>query len=258
MRPRFCFFENVEGHITLGLSTVISDLAEMGYKTTWGIFSASEVGAPHQRKRVFILAHDQKRENEFGDRRELESAERSGASSDTAFRACSSDELANNNNKGFQGLWQRGGQEGRQEQQEQTGYFGGSCDVWPSRPGQEQYEWEPSRVTRELANAMRPVEEGRSAGCGEEESRRAYSELGGSGLQAGEVESDVGLHFNGAPNGVGMSAHPCLSDIELAEIHEWMERSENRVDELRLLGNGVVPATAARAWEVLYKRLMEN
>lgn len=59
LRPRMCFLENVEGHISLGLSSVISDLEELGYKVSWGIFSASECGAPHQRKRVFILAHDQ-------------------------------------------------------------------------------------------------------------------------------------------------------------------------------------------------------
>lgn len=57
LQPRLCFFENVEGHITLGLSDVIEDLAGMGYRATWGLFSAAEVGAPHQRKRVFILAH---------------------------------------------------------------------------------------------------------------------------------------------------------------------------------------------------------
>lgn len=57
MRPSVCFFENVEGHISLGLSDVIEDLGRMDYRTTWGIFSATEVGAPHQRKRAFILAH---------------------------------------------------------------------------------------------------------------------------------------------------------------------------------------------------------
>ena len=80
LRPRICFFENVEGHISLGLSDVIEDLATMGYRTTWGIFSAAEVGAPHSRKRVFILAHRQRTglegfrvqpgnedESEFGD-----------------------------------------------------------------------------------------------------------------------------------------------------------------------------------------------
>ena len=66
LRPRCCFFENVEGHISLGLSDVIEDLAGMGYRTTWGIFSASECGAPHQRKRVFIMAyHDSERGQEF-------------------------------------------------------------------------------------------------------------------------------------------------------------------------------------------------
>ena len=57
IRPVQCFFENVEGHITLGLSSVISDLEEGGYRATWGIFSASESGAPHRRKRVFIVAN---------------------------------------------------------------------------------------------------------------------------------------------------------------------------------------------------------
>jgi len=57
IRPSRCFFENVEGHISLGLREVVEDLESLGYTTTWGIFSASEVGAPHQRKRVYILAY---------------------------------------------------------------------------------------------------------------------------------------------------------------------------------------------------------
>jgi DNA (cytosine-5)-methyltransferase 1 len=59
MRPVRCFFENVENHVSLGLSTVLSDLAEDGYHCAWGawgIFSAEECGAPHRRKRVFIMA----------------------------------------------------------------------------------------------------------------------------------------------------------------------------------------------------------
>ncbi|MGI9339865.1 MAG: DNA cytosine methyltransferase, partial [Psychrobacter sp.] len=57
IRPDRVFFENVEGHISLGLSSVIADLEEDDYRATWGIFSAREVGAPHQRKRVFIMAN---------------------------------------------------------------------------------------------------------------------------------------------------------------------------------------------------------
>jgi site-specific DNA-cytosine methylase len=56
IKPARCFFENVEGHISLGLREVIGELEEDGYSATWGIFSASEAGAPHRRKRVFIMA----------------------------------------------------------------------------------------------------------------------------------------------------------------------------------------------------------
>ena len=57
IRPNRCLFENVAGHVTLGLSTVISDLEEDGYRTAWGLFSSEEVGGHHQRKRVFIMGN---------------------------------------------------------------------------------------------------------------------------------------------------------------------------------------------------------
>ena len=41
----------------MGLWRVLSDLEEDGYRTEWGLFSAEETGAPHQRIRCFILAH---------------------------------------------------------------------------------------------------------------------------------------------------------------------------------------------------------
>ena len=63
-RPGVVFLENVEGIISCKtgdgesvLQYVLRSLEEVGYRTTAGIFSASEVGAPHQRKRVFILGH---------------------------------------------------------------------------------------------------------------------------------------------------------------------------------------------------------
>ncbi|MCQ0091322.1 DNA cytosine methyltransferase [Roseovarius sp. M141] len=56
-RPEWVFLENVPGHVTLGLETVLRELWDMGYSPATGLFSAAEVGAPHQRLRVFILAH---------------------------------------------------------------------------------------------------------------------------------------------------------------------------------------------------------
>lgn len=39
------------------IETVIGDLADLGYDAQWSLVSAGEVGAPHKRERVFIVAH---------------------------------------------------------------------------------------------------------------------------------------------------------------------------------------------------------
>ena len=56
LRPRIAFFENVLGHVTLGLTEVLEDLAEIGWNAQWTCVRASDVGAPHHRERLFILA----------------------------------------------------------------------------------------------------------------------------------------------------------------------------------------------------------
>lgn len=56
--PRYVFLENVPGILARhgGMGHVMGDLAELGFDAEWGVFSAAQVGAPHLRKRVFILA----------------------------------------------------------------------------------------------------------------------------------------------------------------------------------------------------------
>lgn len=56
IRPRYVFLENVPGILAGGLDPVLSDLAQIGYDAVWDMFSAASVGAPHLRKRIFILA----------------------------------------------------------------------------------------------------------------------------------------------------------------------------------------------------------
>jgi site-specific DNA-cytosine methylase len=55
-RPLFCFFENVDDHLTGTYPIVQRSLRNMGYAVEAGIFTAEEAGAPHQRSRLFILA----------------------------------------------------------------------------------------------------------------------------------------------------------------------------------------------------------
>lgn len=57
MEPRLVVLENVRGHLTLGFDVVLSDLADLGWSATWGVVRASDTGAPHQRARLFIVAY---------------------------------------------------------------------------------------------------------------------------------------------------------------------------------------------------------
>ena len=57
LRPRYAILENVRGHVSLGLSTVLGEMASIGYNAEWQIVSAASVGAPHRRDRVIIVAY---------------------------------------------------------------------------------------------------------------------------------------------------------------------------------------------------------
>ncbi|MFE3122081.1 DNA cytosine methyltransferase [Streptomyces hydrogenans] len=56
LRPRYAVFENVANHLRLGFADVLADLARLGFDAEWCCVRASEVGAPHQRNRLFLLA----------------------------------------------------------------------------------------------------------------------------------------------------------------------------------------------------------
>ena len=56
-RPTWTVFENVRGHITMGLDSVLADLEREGYSTRTFIVPAIGVDAPHKRDRVWIVSH---------------------------------------------------------------------------------------------------------------------------------------------------------------------------------------------------------
>ena len=182
IRPSRCFFENVEGHISLGLREVISDLESLGYTTTWGIFSAAEVGAPHQRKRVYILA-DAKSQR-YGARREKRD------------------------------IYQENGRQN-----------------WECVPEPAIASTRSGGEAQPLANSNDPSSEGR-------------------GVPGGVHQKHP--QSNSSCDGVGREAtQQWLPEPRLGRV---VDGCPNRVDRLRLLGNGVVPQTAAKAWTILNRR----
>jgi DNA (cytosine-5)-methyltransferase 1 len=141
-KPSWIFLENVLGLVAIGLRDVLQDLGRMGYRTTFGIFSAEEVGAPHQRKRVYILAYNKIsgtwKDNERvwsgscgvsggqkADRKEM---------ADCNYRGLCANEICELHNHEWPAQWNN---------------FNG-CNCWPSRPGQPQHKWEPPRTIKSL------------------------------------------------------------------------------------------------------------
>ena len=224
LRPRVCFFENVEGHISLGLREVIADLESLGYEATWGIFSAAEVGAPHQRKRVFIMA------------------------------------IAS----GFRGKTGLSGSLTRHEGQSGVADDCGHQDIWPSRPGQPQHAWEPPRV---VGNAESGARFGQTQGTAGHAAQSDESLGNASNERCWRLDDEpsqtsewkAGGHADGTSTeqqqeqrqtqpalGGGVDGAPDWMDYA-----ELCESCDNRTDELRLLGNGVVQATAELAFRTL-------
>lgn len=57
VRSRYAILENVAALLNDGMGRVLGDLAESGVDTEWDCIPACALGAPHERDRVFIVAH---------------------------------------------------------------------------------------------------------------------------------------------------------------------------------------------------------
>ena len=183
--PRLVFLENVEGIISSKtadgesvLKYVLGELEGLGYRATAGVFSAAEVGAPHQRKRVFILGYAGRSEPSGIPSEQREKVSEIRESSEELADGCSARSSSRVSMP----------RQRKKRHSEIIDY--GSSREWPSRPSEPQRDWEEPRVI--------------------------------------EAQPKLGRTTNG---------------------------SSSRVDRLRLLGNGVVPATAAKAFVTLLQRL---
>ena len=56
VRPQYAFIENSPMLTIRGLESVLADLAKMGFDAEWGVLSAADVGANHERERIWVVA----------------------------------------------------------------------------------------------------------------------------------------------------------------------------------------------------------
>lgn len=244
VRPGFVWLENVEGHVSLGLSTVLADLEEDGYTAAWGIFSASEVGAPHQRKRVFILAYD-KNARASEDKRGIWP------------EACG---VVRGKETVKELFWPS--RPGASQYGWEPPRVVGNAGLQRQEVGQVQAAGvEQSDESGNLGNADKRGLESASPEGGHrtEDALRGNGEKGKTGGDiVGQTQPPLGGNADGPANGLDFPGRTGLSDTELAEIREWMVKGTNRTDELRMCGNGVVPQTAERAFRVLHAELCRD
>ncbi len=182
VKPKYIFLGEVPGFVRGGgLGYVLSDLAQAGFNAEWGCFTAAEVGSPHKRERLFILAWCGR--HLHGEPQEQSTKGGVNAQCDTA--ASGEEELANPSSDRPQGFRADRNRQGQAGLCDREGYH---KTPWPARPGQDQYDWEEPRA----------------------------------------VESGMGRAVDGF---------------------------KSRVDELRLLGNGIVPDQAEKAIRYLFKKV---
>jgi len=155
-KPQLVVFENVSGIASAPspgfhsvLHNVLSDLERLGYQATAGQFTAAEVGAPHQRKRWFIIGVCNTHCNGKPDGTiNAEKPRVCKYRMENTSGHCNPKEFGNfeRNKNNRQVLPQNYRQTGS-DRFGGTGADGGGYLQWPMPPGPIQYGWEPPRTT---------------------------------------------------------------------------------------------------------------
>lgn len=250
--PPFVFLENVPAIRTRGLRVVVRALTDLGYDCRWTCVSASSVGAPHLRKRWFLLAHS----NRPRVRLERRGSSRSGRESRT---------FPSVNGKAQRvadAMFAR--LEGRGTERKLQGCLstGGACRK-SALPGGLEHEVAHSKILRreeEPALGRRRKERDE-----EERSRERRSHDGGprgaayptSGRRtSGSAQRSGKDRTRGEPTrsrqeGTGTgSTYPSWWTIE-PRVGRVANGVSRRVERITLLGNSVVPLQVRAAFKTL-------
>ena len=228
LQPEFVVLENVRGHLGLGFREVLADLAEIRYDAIWQIVRASDVGAPHRRERLFVLAYaDSSRRrvplsnetitNSNGSRLQRSIGTRYGSEQ-------SSETVANTNSHA------------RTQSRRATGEL--RAESAGLRAGQNQGQagqkhGSGSQIVPNANNAGRFGTMPRSQSRYDSRSTMHLQEVP-TPLDQGKLNAKFVEYMMGLPNG-------WVTDVGLS-----------RSQQLKILGNGVVPQQAEYALELLW------
>ena len=264
VRPKFAFLENSPLLVGRGLARVLSDLAEIGYDAEWLVLGADDMGAPHVRKRIWILGMDRNanciREEE---KREISGGQQAAQS----IRVCG--DVADSYSKRKLSGTETGNQTGHRTGNRCKDLGDAVCQqcaAWRSNNtgNDRQKPFTTGENTREIpyANVV-GLEEKRIAGG----SKTPLSELAGDNKGISDSKCigcrQVELENRSGKEGTGASGEALQCSLQSGEKGWWSAEPDvgrvahgvaARVDRLKAIGNGQVPAVAAIAFRVLLER----
>lgn len=216
--PSACFFENVPNHLNLGFKEVCEDLWRMGFRVEAGIYSAAEIGAPHLRKRLFILAAKE------------------GV-------------LADSNGTGQQGKRSGGLSDKDPERRDNPDRQGGSNVANPNKSRRKGR----SRLEQATEKRQTSIKRGHdTSGCDHDVANTKRNPIR---IQPGRWcgESWPSSPFPPGPGETGKWEG--MPDSLEPSIRRDSDGLSSRVDRLRCLGNAVVPQVACLAWSDLWRKM---
>jgi len=233
VRPKYCLLENVPGLLSRShryFETILKDLAESGYDVRWKVISAGEVGAPHKRDRLWIVADSNVTRLE-GQKPKRKSRRQSGLSTKRRSVADSNKRLSHNEEEEVQ-------------------------------PGRDATNSRRSRVAdtnrrRKLQSKRGKQKERRRTG---NRSQEEVADTSGEGLQeswvsrrvqeAQEEGASAATPGGSVLPGMWWQNDPAEGPAE-SRVGRMVNGMANRMDRTKALGNGQVSDVVAIAWHLL-------
>jgi len=216
VRPRYVFVENSPMLTSRGLGRVLGDLASMGFDAKWGVLGAADVGAPHQRDRIWIVAQ-WRGQLPHAQHHRIRWWEQQQESIKTTHR-----QMANPNVIGLDE---------------------------PKTKRDRTHEQQICQNELDYGSEIRSE----AIGCGQLGNEKELANPTGSGLQRqGKLEQPINSKTYGDWQ-TSQFADVCESDFWATEpnVGRVVNGMASRVDRIKALGNGQVPLCAATAWRIL-------
>jgi DNA (cytosine-5)-methyltransferase 1 len=261
VRPQFVFVENSPMLTIRGLGVVLGDLSEMGFNAEWGVISAADIGAPHLRERIWIVAKDTQQRDILP--HTINDRHRWGKQQSQSITEKNRN-VANSNCKGEQ--WEHGIQVDGCSR----------CNIGETNAKNAKECGEMERV-REMANTQgsgwnsssqsemdgKEMEQGRGCGfddCSQNERERIQTKMANTSMSGLKTRSkqafrpqqrvlEEQLRRSGHEYRAGRYNWP--SEPNVGRVVNGMA---SRVDRLKAIGNGQVSGVAATAWTLLNER----